>query len=147
MGAAGRYAFPHLAARLLAELALLEKTAILHPGRSHDDPQSALLGQVQEPARRYRVGQERVEARVPHEREVAGHGGWLRELMTLTIRRKRAVRRALHEELLGSEVEELAFHPWPRHEGSLVDGESAVDDLFGGKLAAPLPLLDARPRR
>src|SRR2546425_1152578 len=66
--------------------------------------------------------------------------------MTLAVRRERPVGRALHEELLGPEAEELAFHPWPRADGCLADGESAVD-LAGGATATKSALAQIERRR
>ena len=70
-------------------------------------------GLIEDRKRRNRIGEDRVDPGPPHEREILGHVGGLRKLVTVAVWRESSVRHAPEKELLRAEKNELAFDPRP----------------------------------
>ena len=106
-------------------------------------------GEVEEPARRHRVGPDGVQPRCGHLLEVALDGELVAVLAARLVRPERAVRDAADVELAVARVEELPAHLGPRHcDEAAWDVSVAIRDGSGSSLgcgvatAAGLPPQD-----
>ena len=107
MAAARCDAVSHLAAHVSPGAGFLEEAHVFHPRDGRDDAQPVVHGLIQEGDRRNGVRQDRVDAGLPHEREVFSHVRGFWKLVAFAVRREGSVRDAPDKEFFFVEMQEL----------------------------------------
>ena len=109
-------------------VAIVEERNVLLPRDSHRDPEAVIGGQIEEPARRDRVGPNDIHAVLDHHGEVLGRDVRRAIAASIVAWAERPVRHALHEQLAITAIEELPLH----------HGAMSMQDLDDSGPAHPL---------